>query len=59
MGHLIILHPKRNSNNLHDTMIGPLRDEKGLHTVNERISVESYLEMVGFYHELIRNYDES
>ncbi|KAI9102550.1 hypothetical protein DFS34DRAFT_609620 [Phlyctochytrium arcticum] len=38
----------------------PLRSNKifGVHTVNEHIAIDSYAEAVGFFHELIRNFQE-
>ncbi|KND02640.1 uncharacterized protein SPPG_01728 [Spizellomyces punctatus DAOM BR117] len=38
----------------------PVRGEKafGVHTVNEHIAIDAFVESVAFYHELIRNFDE-
>lgn len=36
----------------------PIREKEGVHTVNERISISSYVDGIKFYHELIRNFDE-
>ncbi|KAI9354790.1 carboxypeptidase S [Zopfochytrium polystomum] len=38
---------------------GPVIDGEGIHTVNERTTVESYIKTVKFYHELVRNWDEA
>ncbi|KAJ3206134.1 hypothetical protein HDU67_008366 [Dinochytrium kinnereticum] len=37
---------------------GPFRGGEGYHTVNERLPIDSLIEGVIFFHELIRNWDE-
>jgi carboxypeptidase PM20D1 len=34
--------------------VGP-EDTGRLHGINERVSVKNYVEMINFYHQLIRN----
>ncbi|KAJ3119985.1 hypothetical protein HK101_007083, partial [Irineochytrium annulatum] len=36
----------------------PVEKMEGYHTVNERLGLNSYINAIKFYHELIRNYDE-
>jgi Gly-Xaa carboxypeptidase len=37
----------------------PVFVTEGVHTVNERVSIQAYVDAVTFFHELIRNYDEA
>ncbi|KAJ3105445.1 hypothetical protein HDU97_008061 [Phlyctochytrium planicorne] len=37
---------------------GPFRDGVGVHTVNEGLGLDSYIDGIAFFHELIRNWNE-